>query len=633
MRISGGIFNLNQEKNTEDIHDFILHNFDCIEKQQVKVHKQATLCLFAATNEVYCISPTTIFIEKESGLVVSGEIRLYNRDELKVHLSDNKSIDFDCNHQVVLALYKKFNHHLLTYLNGDFSFVIWDENKQELFCARDQMGQKPFFYSLDQNKFIYSTHINAVCLHETVSKELDDVWVLDYLQKKISYTDKTVYQSVKRLKPAHYLVVSAEKIVEKCYWRLEDVAPNSAKTLEEAIQGLKTHIEWAVRIRIEGSKKIGAELSGGLDSSAVASIAQTISKSQNFGINTYTNALAEDQKFTFENFVDEWDKASEVAKFSGIENHIAITEPAKPILDLIRYEIDTLGYPTNFSFTSLQLGIFLKSKEQGDEILLSGFGGDELVTEGALGRYPYTLVKNKKLKELQHFFKEQKGQLKGTLYTIYFLLCFILNREQKRNKTLGKERWKNVLINDDLVYKHDLKEKYILDFYFPPNQTLRERSLYRIYLPGTVERIETGYAITNSLGLEYNYPLLDVNLLEYYFSLPDEWKAHPKLSRFLFRKAMHDYFPAEILKQAKPTNTATIPFAKTMFKNQIEALEKEANNFEGLIYTYLNKTKLKNFIKKDAGSFSNFKFNFLKNSIMFYIFLKKNLYLQKKRYE
>ena len=623
MRLTGGISNRNRIDCPNKLGVQITHHFNNFELEHITEYSKNNLYLFAASTSENKISPNGIYEDVPNGLVISGEIRLYNTDEL-IDLLENKNFQVKENpFQLVLVLYLKFGHDFVKHLNGDFSFVIWNETSQELYCARDQMGQRPFYYHIDDAHFIFSTHINGVAMHSQVNKVEDETWVLDYLQKKISFTDKTIYKEIQRLPPAHYLIVTPQKNELTHYWKLEDAAPNSAITIEEAIAGLKLHIERAVKERMHETTKIGAELSGGLDSSAIASIAQHFLKQKNRGINAYTNALPDDQKFTFDNFVDEWDKAAQVANFSGIERHFPITTPAKPILELINYELKTIGYPTNFSFTALQLGVFLQSKAQGDEILFSGFGGDELVTEGATGRYPFSLLKEKHYFKLLNFFQQQKGIIKGSIYTLLFLKNFIQNKELKYKQKLGLERWKNILLKDALIEQHNLKQHYIETHYFPANQTLKDRSLFRIYLPATTERIETGYAITNALGLNYTYPLLDVKLLEYYFGLPDVWKANPKKSRYLFRKAMEDYFSSDILNQSKPTNTLTIPFVTQMQENQMQELEKTVLKLHNEVETYLDKKKIEIFIKKNESNNIHFKFNLLKNCLN-YTFFKKN---------
>ena len=624
MKLSGGIFNRNNFDSQQKVDELITHAFNCFELEQIKKYNKNNLCLYAANNTENKISPNGIFEDHTKSLIICGEIRLYNSDELIKLLDDETSLNAENHLQLVLALYKKYSYDVVKHLNGDFSFVIWNDLEKELFCARDQMGQRPFYYHTDNKYFIFSTHLNGVAMHREVSKEEDETWVMDFFQKNISFTDKTIYKEIQRLPPAHYLIVTSQKNELIRYWRLEDVKPNSAKTIQEAILGLKIHIERSVKVRMQGTTKIGSELSGGLDSSAVASIAQYFSKQKNRSINAYSNALAEDQKFAFENFVDEWDKAAQMADFSGIKDHFAITSPVKPILELINFELNTIGSPTNFSFSGLQLGVFLKSKEQGDEVLFSGFGGDELVTEAAVGRYPFTLLKEKHYYKLFQFFQQQKGIIKGSIYSLLFLKNFIQNKELKFKQKLGMERWENILLKDEIIHQFKLKQHYIDSHYFPANQTLKERSLFRIYLPGTTERLETGYAITNALGLNYTYPLLDVKLLEYYFSLPDKWKAHPKQSRYLFRSAMKDYFPADILMQVKPTNTATIPFIKSMQKNQMQDLEETVLKLQTEVYKYLDNKKIEHLIKKNKAVNNFFKFNLLKNILNYNLFKKNN---------
>ena len=184
MQLSGGIFNRNLLAYQDDISKTIGNEFNCFELQHIKAYKNDAIGLYTANNGDNTVSPNDILHDSESGLVICGEIRLYNREYLLNLLDDNKKLQTQNNHQLVLALFKKYSYQCVKHLNGDFAFVIWDENKQEMFCARDQMGQRPFYYCLEKEQFIFSTHLNGICMHQNLSKELDEIWVLDYLQKK-----------------------------------------------------------------------------------------------------------------------------------------------------------------------------------------------------------------------------------------------------------------------------------------------------------------------------------------------------------------------------------------------------------------------------------------------------------------
>lgn len=524
----------------------------------------------AVTGQQVYNSDTTVFKNEKTGLFLVGEIRLFNKEQLKELLNIIPETGHYENHQYVLEAYIKWGEECPRYLNGDFSFVIWDSGKKKLFCVRDHLGQRPFFYYLDNDAIVFSTNIQPIFAHPSVNKEINKDWAFRFIAKLPVSKDTTAYKNIKRLPPGCTLSVTTKECLVKQYWNLENTSATPVNNINEAIAGLRAHLIRSVESRIDANYPMGVELSGGLDSGGIAAIAQHLMKQKGRTINAYTDVLPQSDKTTFKNFYDEWDKARLVAKNSEIENHFAIDGTSETPLEQIELELNTLGYPGKFEFSLTQKGVYDKSVLQKDRILLSGAGGDELVTEGATNRYPYTILKEKGLSKLvEHYKKRNKFFFKAYYRAFRFYMHYITQKDLMLGP--GKKRWLYLPIKKSLISK----KKFIRSGFFPPNQTIKERCLWRLNRTQLNERLETGYNLTNAMGITYSYPLLDVQLMEYYYGLPDEWKGNQQISRYLYREAVKDFLPTEILMQSKGSNYAAIPFGRVEKYKNMDLLCKE----------------------------------------------------------
>ena len=199
----------------------------------------------------------------------NGEI--YNFLELKKELRSSYNFKTNSDTEVILACYKKWGTKCLNRLRGMFAFAIWDEDKKTLFCARDKFGIKPFYYFIDKNNFYFSSEAKA--LLPFVNRIQTDYNALkDYFVFQFVLEEKTLFKGVKQLLPAHFLIVKEGKILIKKYWEVNydlDWQHNKKYFKDRVIQLL----EDSVKIHLRSDVPVGAYLSGGIDSSIIASLA------------------------------------------------------------------------------------------------------------------------------------------------------------------------------------------------------------------------------------------------------------------------------------------------------------------------------------------------------------------------
>lgn len=115
--------------------------------------------------------------------------------------------------EVILSLYQKNGIELPKQLNGMFSFAIWDEDKQQLFCARDRFGEKPFYYATGKNgEFIFASEIKSILATGLIDEELNDEAVFHFLRYMYVDSQQSIYKNIKILPPAHQLIYTDGKI-------------------------------------------------------------------------------------------------------------------------------------------------------------------------------------------------------------------------------------------------------------------------------------------------------------------------------------------------------------------------------------------------------------------------------------
>ena len=216
-------------------------------------------------------TPESLYEElpfEKDGLVITADARIDNRKELSKELGIQDKENIPDSYFILMA-YKRWNEECLDKLLGDFAFAIWDKNLDKLFCARDHMGVKPFYYYLSDDLFVFGTEIKAIFTFTEIPIKLNEKKLALFFMKDIMDKELTFYEDIKCLPAAHNLTVNKHKIVLKTYWELN---PNSEIIMDSEEDYVEAFLEIfveAVRCRLRSSVPIGFELSGGLDSSSI----------------------------------------------------------------------------------------------------------------------------------------------------------------------------------------------------------------------------------------------------------------------------------------------------------------------------------------------------------------------------
>ena len=499
-------------------------------------------------------------------LKVVGWASLYEKEELKSKLEING--DFT-SIELIQHAWDTWGVEALKHLEGDFSFVVWDQRSEKLFLVKDQIGIRPLFYAIIDGCPVFGTTVPVLKAAFHSSPEINRLYVAHELKNYPVPVDITFFKDIKRLKPAHYVRVeggsqylkSGEQPTELRYWDLEPIELNN-HTNEELIEMVREEMTKAIKRRIVGIDKVGCQLSGGLDSSVIGVILSRIMDKQK--LHTYSFVLSDKTRPYSERGIDEQWSQDMVREFAGLlpENHHHITEfHYRDVYEEIETSQRVLGGLAN-SDTIWQDTLFKTAAEHGVQVIFSGFPGDEGISTGG-GNYYYDFVKYRQwggifshlmhfhIRGLKHFYSFWKYGKLGTTKPDY------PNIQLRRN-----------LLRDDVP-----ENSMIRDTSFRFNPGFKSGFKEKILRFHTTLRTESEGTYANQYGIETRYPLVDIRLIQLVYSLPAELFRPKPYTRALFRNVCKGLLPEKVRLQPKFTGAMTLAFAEYWKKKTDEQLK------------------------------------------------------------
>ena len=209
--------------------------------------------------------------------VIHGDI--HNVEEVLSKLGRERDATQTSLEELIVASYVKWGDLCPLYLIGDYAFAIWDAQKEELFCARDAIGIKPFHYFFQDGVFVFGSEIDQVATHPNACEALDDTYILSFVNDEICDRESTFFQKIKRLPAAHCIRVSADGLSQSRYWNPVNLQPLEYQTLEQYVDEFEELLSNAILVRMpEQAQKLGVLLSGGVDSTSVLAVARAVNE-------------------------------------------------------------------------------------------------------------------------------------------------------------------------------------------------------------------------------------------------------------------------------------------------------------------------------------------------------------------
>lgn len=492
---------------------------------------------------------------EDEKIIITFNGEIYNYQELKKDLIEKgHKFQNDSDTETIIHGYEEYGFDIVNKLRGMFAFVIWDKNKKQLFAARDYFGIKPFYYYLNDNTFMWSSEIKSFLKHPNFKKEMNEEALKSYLTFQYSALDETFFKDVYRLKPGHYLTYSNGKLKTSSYY---DFSYEEEKVkLDQLVNDINDQIKESVDYHRISDVKVGAFLSGGVDSSYIVSILRPDT--------TYSVG------FDYKKF-NETNYAKELSDMLKIKNkrQLITADEFFDALDKVQYYSDE----PHANLSAVPLYYLSKLAREDVKVVLSGEGADELYggyesyyTSSVFNTYqkviPFKIrnkVKNFALKK--KYFKGQQFLIKAgsKLEDYYIGQAFIFNDEEANNILTDK-------------YKTDISFKDITRPYFEKvkNQDDIVKKQYidmNLWLPKDILLKADKMTMANSL--ELRVPFLDKKVFEHSLNIPNKFKSR----KAALRKASELSVPEEWAKREK--KGFPVPFSLWIKEEKYYKIVKE----------------------------------------------------------
>lgn len=474
---------------------------------------------------------------KNECIVFNGEI--YGYRDLKKDISEYP-FKSNTDTEVILSLYQKYGSELPKHLNGMFSITIWDEEKQQLFCARDRFGEKPFYFATGKNgEFIFASEIKAILATGLVDDELNDEAIFHFLRYNYIDSQQSIYKNIKVLPPASQLIYEEGKIDISQYWNLPEEELNISE--EEAIQKFKSLVEKSVEKQLIADVKVGAFLSGGLDSGTLVAL----SSKHNSNLTT----------LGFE-YQGEWNEMPEARSISQKynTNHKEVSLKDEEIPKLLVDVLKKLDEPLADT-AILATYTICEEASKNMTVVITGNAGDEL-----FGGYKWyqkqkeILDKGSANPKFLTFYKigstigEKIGFEKGRDY----FLDKIFRAKFPDIVSYQKEKVHNNFTKKEtaLLLKSTAEYEHIYHFTLDKTNlnTPMKMDLTNI-IPGDYMVKDDRIAMMHSI--ELRTPFLDKDLVEFCSALPAKYKVNTNQTKIILRKAFGKLLTDNILNKRK----------------------------------------------------------------------------------
>lgn len=502
-------------------------------------------------------------------IVFNGEI--FNYVELRPELeARGHRFRTHTDTEVLLHLYEEFGSQCLERLNGQFALAIWNVREQSLFLARDRLGVRPLFYSVSQGRLIFGSEIKTLLATPSVRAEIDPVSLDQVFTYWSPLSPRTVFRHIFEVPPGHYLVAQGGKTTIKRYWEI--AFPNSRsgaasqpplRTLDEYLEDFGSLLVDAAKIRLRADVPVGAYLSGGLDSSIIASIIRNFTRNR---LDTFSIAFSDPQ-------FDESAFQRQMADFLGTAHQVVHAT----YTDIGRVFPEVIWHTEVPIMRTAPVPMFMLSKlvrDCGYKVVLTGEGADEFLAG-------YDIFKEDKVRRF--WARQPQSRLRPELFRRLYpdiagldranssVLATFFRGDLTKVDALGYShqiRWRNnrrtcrFLSEEvlrlageaaDLALKEQIESSFADWGPLARAQYLEIRIFLSQYLLSS-----QGDRVAMAHSVEGRFPFLDHRVVEFCNRLPANLKLHGLTEKFLLKKLGRRYLPAEIWRRPKRPYRAPI---------------------------------------------------------------------------
>ncbi|PFA47918.1 asparagine synthase (glutamine-hydrolyzing), partial [Bacillus cereus] len=522
--------------------------------------KQPMTCLKDETNYAICYN---------------GE--LYNTEDIRKELlRRGYTFKGHSDTEVLLASYIEWKEECVDHLNGIYAFAVWDEQKEQVFIARDRLGVKPLFYKYDSGRLLFGSELKAILSHPDVKAEVTLEGLSEIFGLGPSRTPgHGIYAGIKELRPGHAMTFSKNGLCIWRYWNVE--SKKHEDSFEETVEKTRFLLQDAITRQLVSDVPLCTFLSGGVDSSAITAIAaKEYERSGKGQLHTYSIDYEDNDKYFKANAF----QPNSDAPFINLMTETFQTTHHRCVISnekLAEYLIEAVlvrDLPGMADIDSSLLW-FCREIKQDFVVGLSGECADEI-----FGGYPW-------------FYREDDLQSSA----------FPWMRSTEAREQLLKKEWRNKLNLQQYVqrrYEESIQEVPILEGE-SPLEAKRRQLFYLNMVWFMTTLLDRKDRMSMGASLEVRVPFADHRLVEYAWNIPWEMKMYKNREKGLLRKALEDVLPYDILYRKKS------PYPKTHNPHYTNAVTVWLQNLltdkGSILHELFDKEQLSGLIQSGGSAF------------------------------
>ncbi len=504
-------------------------------------------------------------------IIFNGEI--YNYRSLRGEL-EAKGVSFHSktDTEVLLNLYLLEGKECLHKLNGFFAFAIYDRQEGSLFIARDRLGIKPLYYMWDEDRLLFASEMKSI-LQYGIEKTIDYSALYTYLQLSYIPAPATIFKKVKKLLPGHCIEIKQGQVrLEKYYKVPYDRNRSTTDSYETQQKRLEELLERSVQRRLVADVPLGSFLSGGIDSSVIA----TLAKRHKPDLHTFSIGYQD------EKFFDETVYARKVAQKIGSE-HTVFSLTNRDLYEKVNQVLDYIDEPFADS-SAIAVYILSQQTRRHATVALSGDGADELFSGYNKHAAFLKIIQGgsaaNAIKYLGPLWsvlpKSRNNALTNTFRQLHrFSRGMQLSSKERYWQWAGYATGKEVdkLLSDQSLQMLDrqeyetLKNEWLL--HIPAQESINDLLYTDVHLVLTDDMLTKVDRMSMANSLEVRVPFLDHELAEFAFQLPIDSKITPKIRKRILQDTFRNILPAELYN--RPKKGFEVPLLK-WFRREMHSL-------------------------------------------------------------
>ncbi|WP_141531124.1 asparagine synthase (glutamine-hydrolyzing), partial [Bacillus thuringiensis] len=522
--------------------------------------KQPMTCLKDETNYAICYN---------------GE--LYNTEDIRKELlRRGYTFKGHSDTEVLLASYIEWKEECVDHLNGIYAFAVWDEQKEQVFIARDRLGVKPLFYKYDSGRLLFGSELKAILAHPDVKAEVTLEGLSEIFGLGPSRTPgHGIYAGIKELRPGHAMTFSKNGLCIWRYWNVE--SKKHEDSFEETVEKTRFLLQDAITRQLVSDVPLCTFLSGGVDSSAITAIAaKEYERSGKGQLHTYSIDYEDNDKYFKANAFQPNSDAPFInlmtETFQTTHHRCVISN--EKLAEYLTEAVLVRDLPGMADIDSSLLW-FCREIKQDFVVGLSGECADEI-----FGGYPW-------------FYREDDLQSSA----------FPWMRSTEAREQLLKKEWRNKLNLQQYVqrrYEESIQEVPILEGE-SPLEAKRRQLFYLNMVWFMTTLLDRKDRMSMGASLEVRVPFADHRLVEYAWNIPWEMKMYKNREKGLLRKALEDVLPHDILYRKKS------PYPKTHNPHYTKAVTVWLQNLltdkGSILHELFDKEQLNGLIQSGGSAF------------------------------